>query len=311
MSILVLGSGELGTAILNALASHPSRPPSSRISVLLRPSTISSPDPSKSKSIAHIKSLGIFLEPGDVVYDSLESLASTFAKYETVISCTGFVGPTGTQLRICEAALLAKVPRYFPWQFGVDYDIIGRGSTQSLFDEQLEVRDTLRTRSSAEWIIVSTGLFMSFLFVKDFGVVDFEEKKLRALGGWDVEITLTQPDDIARMTAELVFEPRGVPSNGRNVVYVAGDTVSYGTVAGLVEERFPEVEFSREVWNMEAIRDSLVQDPGNNWNKYRGIFGAGKGISWPLEKTLNHERGIKLEDLRTLLGRMKRPASLE
>ncbi|KAK1536491.1 isoflavone reductase [Colletotrichum costaricense] len=311
MSILVLGAGELGTAILNALTSHPSRPPTSKISVLLRPSTISSTSPSKAKSIAHIKSLGIFLEPGDVVYDSLTSLASIFAKYDTVISCTGFVGPAGTQLRICEAALMAKVPRYFPWQFGVDYDIIGRGSTQSLFDEQLEVRNMLRTRCSTEWIIVSTGLFMSFLFVKDFGVVDFEEKKLRALGGWDVEITLTQPDDIARMTAELVFEPRGVPSNSQNVVYVAGDTVSYGTMAGLVEERFPGVEFGREVWNMEAIRESLAQDPGNNWNKYRGIFGAGEGISWPLEKTLNHERGIKLEDLQTFLGRMETPASLK
>lgn len=311
MSILVLGAGELGTAILNALTSHPSRPPTSKISVLLRPTTVSSPDPSKTKSITHIKSLGISIELGDVVHDSLQSLVSIFARYETVISCTGFVGPAGTQRRICEATLLAQVRRYFPWQFGVDYDAIGRGSTQALFDEQLDVRDMLRAQSETEWVIVSTGLFMSFLFVRDFGVVDFEEKKLRALGGWDVEITLTQPDDIARMTAEVVFEPRGIPGEGRNVVYVAGDTVSYGTVAGLMKERFPEIEFSKEVWDMVAIRESLARDPTNNWNKYRGIFGAGKGISWPLEKTLNHERGIKLEDLRTFLGRMETPVSLK
>ncbi|KAK1660083.1 isoflavone reductase [Colletotrichum godetiae] len=311
MSILVLGAGELGTAILNALTSHSSRPPNSPISVLLRPSTISSSDRSKAKSIAHFTSLGISLEPGDVVHDSLQSLASIFAKYDIVISCTGFVGPVGTQLRICEAVLLAKVRRYFPWQFGVDYDVIGRGSTQTLFDEQLDVRDMLRAQRETEWVIVSSGLFMSFLFVKEFGVVDFEERKLRALGGWDVEVTLTQPDDIARMTAEVVFEPRGIPGEGRNVVYVAGDTVSYETAADLVEEQFPGVEFSREVWDMGLIRESLVEDPGNNWNKYRGIFGSGKGISWPLGKTLNGERRIALEDLRTFLGRMETPASIE
>ncbi|OHF03737.1 isoflavone reductase [Colletotrichum orchidophilum] len=311
MSILVLGAGELGTAILHALTSHPSRPPNSQISVLLRPSTITSPDPAKSRSIAHIKSLGISLEAGDVVTDSLQSLAHTFAKYDTVISCTGFVGPAGTQLRICQAALLAKVRRFFPWQFGVDYDAIGRGSSQPLFDEQLDVRALLRAQGATEWVIVSTGLFMSFLFVEEFGVVDFKHQTLRALGGWEVEVTLTQPDDIARMTAEIVFDPRGVPGQGRNVVYVAGDTVSYAAVADMVEARFPGVAFSRDVWDMDSIGESLVRDPGNTWNKYRGIFGAGKGVSWPLEKTLNHERGIELENLRTCLERMETPASLK
>jgi hypothetical protein len=40
--------------------------------------------------------------------------------------------------------LSAGVKRYLPWQFGVDYDVIGRGSAQTLFDEQFDVRDLLR-----------------------------------------------------------------------------------------------------------------------------------------------------------------------
>ena len=51
--------------------------------------------------------------------------------------------------------LEADVKRYFPWQFGVDYDVIGRGSAQDLFDEQLDVRDLLRSQNRMEWVIVS------------------------------------------------------------------------------------------------------------------------------------------------------------
>jgi len=80
------------------------------------------------------------------------------------------------------------VKRYFPWQFGVDYDVIGRGSAQDLFDEQLDVRDLLRGQSGTEWVVVSTGMFMSFLFEPWFGVVEVgkdggdESQGLGALG---------------------------------------------------------------------------------------------------------------------------------
>ncbi|TDZ32200.1 Isoflavone reductase-like protein P3 [Colletotrichum spinosum] len=307
MSVLVLGAGELGTAMLKHLTNHPSRPSNATIAVLLRPATITSTDPSKTRSIRQIQSLGVSIEAGDVVASPIPALAALFAKYDTVISCTGFVGPSGTQRRICEAVVASGVRRYFPWQFGVDYDVIGRGSPQTLFDEQLDVRTMLRAQRNVEWIIVSTGLFTSFLFVPEFGVVDFAETKVRALGGWDVEVTLTGPDDIAMMTAELVFEPRGVPGEGGNVVYIAGDTVSYARVAELVEERFPGVEFEREEWGLELLRESFDNDPENTWNKYRCIFGAGRGISWPLEKTANHQRGIQLEGLEAYLGRMETP----
>ncbi|MGF6660693.1 hypothetical protein QF000_002338 [Paraburkholderia atlantica] len=72
----------------------------------------------------------------------------------------------GVQLKITQAALDAKVKRYFPWRFGVDYDIIGRGSAQVLFDEQLDVRDLLRAQTGTEWVIVSTGMFTSFFSIR-------------------------------------------------------------------------------------------------------------------------------------------------
>lgn len=79
--------------------------------------------------------------PGDLAADSAEALASTFGSFHTVIGCTGFVGGAGTQRELASAVLDAGVRRYVPWKFGVDYDVIGRGSAQDLFDEQLDVRD--------------------------------------------------------------------------------------------------------------------------------------------------------------------------
>lgn len=85
----------------------------------------------------------------------------------------------GFQLRIAQLALAVGVGRFFPWQYGLDYDAIGAGSQQDLFDEQLEVRALLR-RSPAcaptDWCIVSTGVFTSFLFEAGFGPVDCEKR---------------------------------------------------------------------------------------------------------------------------------------
>ena len=55
---------------------------------------------------------------------------------------------------------------------------------------------------------------------------------------------------------------------------------------------------------MDVLKQDLRRDPNDVWNKYRGIFAGDKGIAWPMEKTLNYQRGIKLEDLRTHLSSM-------
>jgi hypothetical protein len=87
-----------------------------------------------------------------------------FCPFHTIVSCTGFVASHGTQLKLAHAILAAGVQRYLPWQFDVDYDAIGREErcAQDLFDEQLDVRDLPRGQEGTEWVIVSTGIFVSF-----------------------------------------------------------------------------------------------------------------------------------------------------
>jgi len=287
-SILVLGAGELGMAMLRSLARR--APPASGISiaVLLRASTIDSQDLAKQKDIAELRSLGIELVAGDLAAQSEESLAAVFGRFHTVISCTGFVGGSGVQRKLARAVLKAEVKRYFPWQFGVDYDVIGRGSPQDLFDEQLDVRDLLRSQDQTEWVIVSTGMFTSFLFEPSFGVVDLGRNTVNALGSWDNGVTVTTANDIGALTSEIVFaEPRIVDQ----IVYLAGDTVTYRQLADTVDKLL-ELNVHRTEWSVPDLKRELADDPDNSIKKYRAVFAEGKGVAWDKSQTFNAQRGI-------------------
>jgi hypothetical protein len=118
------------------------------------------------------------------------TLHAFFVRFDTVICCTGFVGGPAAQRKITSAVLQAGVKHYVPWQFDVDYDVVGRGSGQEVFDEQSDVRDVLRGQTATQWVIVSTRMFTSFLFEPAFVVVDLEHGKVHALGSWDNRLTV-------------------------------------------------------------------------------------------------------------------------
>lgn len=286
-AILVLGAGELGMAVLRNLVQR-AAPAGTSVAVLLRPSTIDSADPVKQKDVAELRSLGVDLIPGDLADQSIAALASVFERFNAVISCTGFVGGTGTQLKIARAVLDAGVPRYFPWQFGVDYDVIGRGSAQDLFDEQLDVRDLLRSQKRTEWVIVSTGMFTSFLFEPSFGVVDLAQGTVNALGDWSNAVTVTTAEDIGALTTEIVFSEPGIANQ---VVYVAGDTVTYRQLADTIDTLLGRVVVRNE-WSVPELKRQLAEEPLNPLRKYRVVFAQGRGVAWDKRSTFNAQRGF-------------------
>ncbi|PXW24747.1 aromatic alcohol reductase [Paraburkholderia caballeronis] len=292
-AILVLGAGELGMPMLRHLAKRAAVTPGATVSVLLRPSAIEAGDPAKQQDIAELRALGIGIVAGDLAAEPLDALAARFAPFDTIVSCTGFGAGPGVQRRIAQAVLAAGVARYFPWQFGVDYDVIGRGSAQDLFDEQLDVRDLLRAQQHTEWVIVSTGMFTSFLFEPSFGVVDLARDTVHALGGWDNAVTVTTPEDIGRLTVEILFaEPR----IANQVVYTAGETITYGRLADKVEQ-FVGRPLRRDAWTMPAMEAELAAQPDDTLRKYRVVFGAGRGVAWEMSRTFNAQRGFDALDV--------------
>lgn len=240
--------------------------------------------------------MNIDIITADIGSATTNDLTEIFKNFHTVISCTGMTGGPGTQLKIVNAVLNAApdVKRYLPWQFGIDYDSIGRGSGKPLFDEQLDVRDILRAQSKVEWIIVSVGMFTSFLFEPSSGVVDLgdgERPVVRALGSWDTSVSLTTPEDIGRVTAAIIGHED--PEIKDTIVYCTGDTITYRELADMVErvlgKKVERVEFTTEV-----LEEKLRADPGNGLVEYQLVFGAGKGTSWTMEKTFNYKYGMRL-----------------
>ncbi|KAF2812669.1 NAD(P)-binding protein [Mytilinidion resinicola] len=306
-SILLFGAGELGTAILDALLPYFPNPQNLTLAVR---------DPSKYTSLTPHK---INFLPLDLLTATPASLATHFSAFSVVICANGFGLPPGSQLLIARAALAAgklrkengEAPlRFFPWQWGVDYDVTGdAGGLMPLFGEQLAVKELLRaetTEAGVQWMVVSTGIFMSFLFEGAFGVVETvkEEGKgkgkevvVRALGGWENRVTVTTVEDIGRIAARLVCEPNGVEA-GERVVYAASQTISYGELAGVVE-RVLGRGLRREVWSVEFLKEELGREPESVMRKYRIVFAEGKGVSWGEEETVNRRWGMEVTDVET------------
>ncbi|WP_376967606.1 aromatic alcohol reductase (plasmid) [Azospirillum sp. A26] len=302
-NILVLGAGELGMPVLRNLARRAKNVNGAKISVLLRASAAASNEPAKKRDIGEIRDLGIEIVVGDLVKSSVDELAAVFQQYDTVIGCAGYAAGIDTPMKLAKAALQARIPRYFPWQFGVDFEAIGRGGPQDIFDAQLDVRELLRSQDKTEWVIISTGMFMSYLFEPDFGVVDLENSEVHALGSLDTAVTLTTPDDIGVLTAEIVFFE---PTLRNEIVFLAGDTVTYGEVADKLEAALGR-PFKRSVWTVPFLMEELANDPKNMMRKYRAAFAIGRGVSWPKAGTFNDRQGIPVTDVSDLIEADLRP----
>lgn len=295
---LILGAGQLGMAVLRELVPRAAALRQS-VTVVVAPRSLSSSD---HKDIAHIeelKKLGLEVLGVDLAGD-VGALEKLFARYKTVINCTGFVAGPGTQIKITRAVLNARVGRYFPWQFGVDYDVVGRGSGQPVFDEQYDVRQMLRTQRQTEWVIVSTGMFTSFLFEPAFDVVNLTAGTIHGLGTWATKVTVTTPEDIGRLTTEILY---AMPRIANEIVYLAGDTISYGELAEVIE-RVTGKSFRKTLWTLDKLRADLAQAPDDVMTRYRAAFALGDGMWWDKANTFNAKNGIETVDVERYLRRV-------
>lgn len=296
--ILIIGAGELGMPVLRNVARRARDVEGSSVSVLLRAGAVESTATDKQRDVAEIRGLGVEIVQGDLVKNSVDELASIFANYDTVIGCTGITAGLDTPMKVAQAALQAKLPRYFPWQLGVDLDVIGRGSPQDIFDSQLDVRDLLRSQNGTEWVIISTGMFMNYLFEPGSGMVDLPNNTVNARGSLDTAVTVTTPEDIGVLTAEILFaEPR----IRNEIVYLAGDTITYRELAKTLEAVLQR-PFETVEWTVPMLLDQLASDPDNMTRKYRAVFAQGRGVAWTKGETFNARHSIPVTDLPQWMG---------
>lgn len=288
-SVLVLGAGELGLPVLRAMSQKAQQNTQTKISVLLRSEAAYADSDARKTRLDALEKWGIGVVVGDLQAQSIDALSECFRPFDAVINCSGFVGGPGTQRKITQAVLNAGVARYFPWQFGVDYDVVGKGSGQQVWDEQLEVRALLRAQTATEWVIVSTGMFTSYLFEPSFGVVDEARHTVYGLGSWDYALTLTTPDDIGTLTAEIFFHQ---PLLRNEIVYIAGDTLTWRALADLMQKRWGG-EMTRQLLDNEKLREDVRNHPDDVAAKYRLAFARPDGVAWNKANTFNAQQGIE------------------
>ena len=113
---------------------------------------------------------------------------------------------------------------------------------------------------------------------------------MTALGSWENCITVTSPEDIGKLTAEIALAHTKI----KDVVFVAGDTVSMQDVADVVEKAL-ERKVVRQLKTVDHLKQELAADPDNDMRKYRVVFGEGVGISWEKSKSFNAEIGMSTE----------------
>lgn len=310
-SVLVLGAGELGLAVLRAFASKPET--AVDITVLLRPSTASRPrTDTKVAPIYNLPRPVKFLSC-DLLSSSQSELAEAFKPYDVVIGCTGYDQNSagtgaGLQSKIARAVLeTGTVKLYLPWQFGVDYDQFDHDTAGGLFSEQKDVRTLLRNAVSngethTKWLIVSTGIFMSYLFSEFWGVVQRDGETgwvVNALNSWDTAVTVTTPDDIGKVTCAIVtFVMRNTPDSKslfNSSVYIAGDTVTYGQLYDIVREVSEKPVRRGEELKMTTLEKSMSENLDDILRKYRVAFGRGKGVAWDKSTAFNYKHGIEVQ----------------
>ena len=296
--ILVLGAGELGQAIIDYLLAHQAYSPNyTPITLLVRPSSL--------QRYKHLESRGISLIAEDLYTANVSKLSATFTGFTTVIHAGNMAAPDGTQLKITHAVLQAKIPLYLPWQFGVDYDIITREGGEGMFSEAIDVRDTLRAQDQTRWLIISCGIFMSFLFEPYWGVVERDKSgkvtTVHALGSWEDNITVTDAADIGKCTAELVLDENALQNQP---VYIAGETLTYTKFADVVE-KVVGGNVLRDLWSTEHLKKeyAAAMDEEKKLRKYRVVFSEGVGLSWAMEQTWNREKGVQMEGVESWFRR--------
>jgi hypothetical protein len=234
-----------------------------------------------------------------------EELVALFRGDDAVIACIGFAAWQRMQLRLARAVLTAGVRRFLPWQFGVDYDAIVKGSGMILFDEQVEVRDMLRAGVAldaprTEWVIVSTGVFTSFVFEESFelvervlgkGVDGNKRPVVRALGRWDNRRTVTAVEDVGVLTAHIVF----AQEVWNQAVFVMGEKISYRRLADVVEKVTGRT-VERDLLEVNRLKQDAAGDPGDVLERYKVVLAEEIRVAWNEEDIFNQQRSIETGD---------------
>lgn len=263
------------------------------VKALVRPNT----DPSRTKKL---RSAGAAITPLDLSdvpaltreLDGAICVVSSLQGLKDVIHTV--------QGNLLEASVAAKVPKFIPSDFSLDFTKTKPGSNRNL-DLRREFHTQLR-KSSITWTSILNGAFMD-LMAGDSPMINHKSRKVPYIGQMTQELDFTTMLDTAAYTAAVAVDPNPAP----NFLRIAGDTVTVQDIAD-AETKVEGVPYTPSwmgpVWFMEFMIRVLRLFGGQNetipvWQgmQYMTNMHSGAGKLEPLDNDRYPELSwTKVED---------------
>jgi uncharacterized protein YbjT (DUF2867 family) len=206
-TILLAGAtGDLGERIARALVRR-----GAAVHALVRPGTAA-------EKKERLRGLGIAVVEAD--YDDAEAMRRACAGAGCVVSALSGLREAivDAQTRLLEAAVAARVPRFIPSDFAIDFTRLEPGSNRNL-----ELRREFMARLDRAPIAATSilcGAFMDMLTgVAPF--ILFKRRRVLYWGSADQRMDFTTRDDVAAFTAAAALDP-----STPRILRIAGDSVT-------------------------------------------------------------------------------------
>jgi uncharacterized protein YbjT (DUF2867 family) len=189
-------SGALGKLIVRAVLSR-----GATVKAFVRPNT----DPSRTKDLVEA---GATITPVDLA--DVDALARELKGASCVVSALLGLRDVmiGAQSSLVDASVAAKVPRFIPSDFSLDFTKTEPGSNRNL-DLRREFHTKLNG-SGIIWTSVLNGCFMEVL-AGDSPMINHKTRKVMYIGQPTQELDYTSMADVAAYTAAVATDPNPTP----------------------------------------------------------------------------------------------------
>jgi len=209
-------AGHLGSLIALSLRTR-----NVAVKALVRPGTAAS-------RTQKLRDAGVTI--AEVEMSNIPSLTQTLEGASAVVSA--LQGLRGVMIDIqgalLNAAVAAKVPRFIPSDFSLDFTKTAPGSNRNL-DLRREFHAKL-DESGIKWTGIQNGGFMELLVSGQLPLINDKWHRILYIGSADQKLDFTTVPDVAAYTAAVAADPNPTPK----ILRIAGDSFNSKDLAAIV-----------------------------------------------------------------------------
>lgn len=176
-----------------------------------------------------------------------------------------------TQGNLLDASVAAKVPRFIPSDFALDFTKTQPGSNRNL-DLRREFHERLN-KSGVAWTSILNGGFME-LMAGDSPMINHKSRRNTYIGHPDQLLDFSTMSDIAEFTAAVAVDPNPTP----NFLRIASATVSAQDIADTLTSIYGEKytpKWMGTIWISKVMISIMRLFGGEN-----DIFPAWQGMQY-------------------------------